>query len=187
MSERVHMVAPDGRTFTFDEWCQYLKEPGHDTGEPYRTPTGEIFEVDGFRFNVHGCCLNPHKFRLAPPGERMDGCLCYCDFRTYRKSVSRQDRRIVWWFSTFDMNCSCSAYGHLDPDDRDDENDCILTGLRKCIESIDNGVAWYDAAIENAKRNDCGDTTYPPSRRRALKMKALILDEIDKRTQLTLF
>ena len=187
MSDRVHMTAPDGRTFTFVEWCQYLNEPGHDTGEPYRTLSGEVFDVDGFHFNVHGYCLNPHKFRLGPPGDRMEGQLCYCDFRTYRKYVNAKDHRVVWWFSTFDMGCSCSAFGHLDPDDPDDENDCIVTGLRKCIEHIDGQVAWYDRAIECAKHNDVGDTTYPPSRRRALNMKALILEEIDKRTQLTLF
>lgn len=187
MVERVHMTAPDGRTFTFQEWCSYLKEPGHDTGDPYRTITGEIFEVDGFRFNVHGYCLNAHKLRIAPAGERIDGHLCYCEIRTYRRKVSIQDRRIVWWYQSFEIGCSCHAYGHLSPDGPDDESDAILAALRSCIGALDRGVEWYDRAIEVSIINESGDTTYPSSRRRCLKMKELILQEIDNRTQLTLF
>lgn len=70
MSERVHMTAPDGRTFTFKEWCEYLKQPGHDVDSEYVGADGKVFEVGGFRFNVHGHCLNAHKIMELPGSNR---------------------------------------------------------------------------------------------------------------------
>jgi len=89
MSERVHMTAPDGRTFTFKEWCEYLKQPGHDVDSEYVGADGKVFEVGGFRFNVHGHCLNAHKIMV---GDHEVGF----ELRTYRKWVSLKDRREVW-------------------------------------------------------------------------------------------
>ena len=60
------MTAPDGRTFTFDEWCQYLDSHPDSVWAPYCTIEGTVFDVDGFLFNVHGHCLNAHTVRIAP-------------------------------------------------------------------------------------------------------------------------
>lgn len=43
MEGRVHMTAPDGRTFTFEEWCAYLKdEDDHDVNDPYIGMDGKV-------------------------------------------------------------------------------------------------------------------------------------------------
>ena len=186
------MTAPDGREFTFSQWCDYLKEPGHDTNEPYRSKDGKIYQVDGFQFNVHGYCLNPHIFRLAPPDERVGNVLTYCDFRTYRKAYSKQDRRVVWWFDAFGMNSGIHAFGCLEPEKNASEEDTILAGLKKALESQDRQIEWYDSAIAHEEMyaeqfGDRGDTGYRTSKRRVEIMRELVQREIINRSQLTLF
>lgn len=186
MSERVHMVAPDGRTFTLKEWGDYLREHEYDSSAPYVGLDGKVFEVDGFQFNVHGVCINPHSFRIAPEGERIAGILTYVDVRTYRGWISREDRRVVWWCSFFAMNCSCHAYGHLDPDDPDEEREIIIRGLRQGRASMMRQIEWYNLVLR-CDDGDVPDSGYSTSRYRCQRMLRLVEAELENYMQLSLF
>ena len=183
MAGRVHMTAPDGRTFTFAEWCAYLESPDHDTHVPYRTQYGDVFSVDGFVFNVNGYCLNPHVIHVAPEGDRMDGQLTYVEIRTFRKWYSLKDRRPVWWYSAFHIGCDAYAFGRLSPDDSDDERLAIVRCIQGSTKSLLARIAWYDDAIKKTEE----ETTYPASRRRNRKMVALLRDTMEDYVQLSLF
>jgi len=186
MSTRTHMIAPDGRTFTFKEWCDYLKQPGHDTGEPYRLRDGSVFQVDGFIFNVHGACLNPHVIHIAPEGDRIGGVLTYCNLRTYRRPFSRHSGKVVWWWDAFGLNDGSHALGRLGPFETDDENEAIVRGLRQVIESQTKQIEWYQRDIDVDRPYDI-DSGYKTSQDRVRKMRDLVRAELESRMQLTLF
>ena len=179
------MTAPDGRTFTFEEWCAYLNdEDDHDVNDPYIGMDGKVFEIDGFRYNVHGHCLNPHKFRVGPPGDRVAGILCYYDVRTYRNWKSLEDRRPVWYADTFEMNCGAHAYGFVEGD----EYDAILECLRQARKNIIRNIEWNDRAIENHKLSgDPTPCTYSGDKMRSQAILKLTDMELEKRMQLSLF
>lgn len=178
-TERVHMTAPDGRTFTFEEWCDYLKEPGHDTHDEYIGLDGRVFDIDGFRFNVHGYCLNPHKIMVADYGVGFE-------LRTFRKWASLRDRRSVWWFNIYGCGFSgASGFGHVEGD----EEEAILEGLRRAVKSMEQRAQWYIDALAYERENwgDQRDTGYAASLARCKRGIAKAREEYDKRCQLTLF
>lgn len=183
MSERVHMTAPDGRTITLQEWGAYLDAHPSDVDEPYRRQDGRIYEVDGFRFNVHGVCLNPHTIHIAPEGDRIGGVLCYIDIRTYRKAYSIDDRRVVWWCSDFSMNAGFHAFGRLSPDDPDEEREIIVRGLLNGIESQSALMEWLEKMIENEDVESGRRTELA----RVKKMRELAASYLDQYRQLSLF
>lgn len=176
MNERVHFRAHDGRTFTFAEWVEYLKD--HDTGDVYRT-------VEGFDFNVHGACLNPHVITINPK-KRLNGILCYYEIRTYRREVNLVNRNIVWWYDVFSMNCGAHAYGPTNPGDT--EEDAIRKALEVSAESIKKHIAWYERSIK-ADIEAWGHPTmgYGSDLARDRRMLDLTREEYDNRIQLTLF
>jgi len=180
MSERVHMMAPDGRTFTFKEWCDYLDkyEDFAECGEAYVGMDGKVFDIDGFRFNVHGCCLNPHVIMV---GDRQLGF----DIRTFRKWISNSDRRPVWYFNNFGYGHSCAGgYGHVEGD----EDDAILEAIRTAIRHIESRLEWYEKADAMDREAWGYDTMgYGANIARCKKEIALAREEYDKRCQLTLF
>ena len=177
------MTAPDGRTFTFSQWCDYLKAHPGSTEEPYRCEDGSIYECDGFRFNVHGCCRNPHVFRIEPDGGRIAGQRVYCDCRTYRK-MNEKLGKVVWYFQTFTIGCNGSVFGYTE----DDEKGTILYGLRKAREATLQKIEWCKVAIENERINEVEyDTGYRAELARERKMLKLFEEEIENRMQLTLF
>ena len=177
------MTAPDGRKFTSKEWFDYLKAHPGSTEEPYRCEDGTVYECDGFRFNVHGCCRNPHTFRIEPDGGRIAGQRVYCDCRTYRQ-MNRKLGKVVWYFNTFSIGCSVNVFGYTE----DDEAGTILYGLRKARESAMQKIDRCKRAIENMRINGLEyDSGYPAEMARERKMLKLIEEEIENRMQLTLF
>lgn len=187
MSERTHMTAPDGRRFTFPQWVEYLKQHPDSVDEAYKTESGEVFEIDGFRFNVHGVCRNPHVITVKPENGVAKANHCYYLLRTFRKWISMKDRRVVWWVDSFSINSGAHCYGHLSPEDPDIEEDAILTGFRKIRESQLTQIAWYQRAIEGEAVNDITDTGYRTSLACVRAMLKLTEDEIESRMQLSLF
>ena len=190
--ERIHAVAPDGRTFTFAQWVEYLDRHPDDVSEPYAGPDGKVYEVDGFVFNVHGHCLNAHTFRIAPQGGRIDGQKRrYIDVRTWRDTYSRQDRRIVWWADIFASGCEANAYVRLEPDaEFCEEEDAVHECLLRVKQSLEREIEWYLKAIESARSrsdDDEGSMGYGAELDRQRTMLKLVEQEIEDRMQYKLF
>lgn len=189
--ERIHMTTPDGRTFTFEQWVEYLDRHPDDVSEPYAGPDGKVYEVDGFMFNVHGHCLNAHTFRIAPQGCRIDGQRCYIDVRTWRDTYSRQDRRIVWWADIFAIGCEANAYVRLEPDAGFcEEEDAVHECLLRAKQSLERKIEWYLKAVESARSrsdDDKGSMGYGAALNRQRTMLKLVEQEIEDRMQYKLF
>jgi len=180
MSERIHMTAPDGRTFTFREWCDYLKgEEYHDVDDAYIGMDGKAFEIDGFRYNVHGYCLNSHCIMV---GDHEVGF----ELHTYRNWICLLDRRPVWWYDIFSFGMTgASGFGWV----YGDENDAILTGIKKAVKGMMERAKWYEKAI-TAEKECWGEERhmgYEASLVRCKKGIAQAREEYDRRCQLTLF
>jgi len=178
MSERVHMTAPDGRTFTFKEWCDYLDKykDFSECYEAYVGMDGKVFEIDGFHFNVHDHCLNPHVIMV---GDHEVGF----ELRTYRKWICLLDRRPVWWWDIYGFGMTgASGFGYV----MGDEADAILAGIRKAIKGMKEREKWYEHALE-CWEDDGHNMGYAASLARCRRGIALAREEYDKRCQLTLF
>lgn len=179
MSERVHMTAPDGRTFTFEEWCEYLKQPGHSVEDEYIGMDGKVFEIDGFRFNVHGVCRNPHRLMV---GDRKVGY----EVRTYRKWISLDDRRATWWFQVYGYGANANGYGHM-PFGASEE-DAVLRALDAAARSIQGRIDWYEDAIKKEAESGVDrNMGYQANLARQKLALSLTKQEYDKRCQLSLF
>ena len=187
MSRGPHMVAPDGRTFSFDEWCAYMKEPGHTVDDEYVGTDGKVFDVDGFRFNVHGSCLNPHVLLIAPEGKRLGGTLCYIELRTFRnwRNRSAGEREPVWYVYSFSISAPQIPLLRMAPEDT--EQDAIVTGLRHLRARAEQGIKWVKECLESAKRNGITDTTYGGELTRYKYFLRLIDEQLEEKVQLTLF
>ena len=173
------MTGPDGRTFTFSEWVDYLREPGHDTCDEYIGMDGKVFEIDGFRFNVHGVCRNPQRLMV---GDMKTGY----EVRTWRKWISLDDRRVVWWFQVYGYGANANGYGHIDPEGTED--DATITALQAASISIQGRIDWLEDAIKKEKiwgldRN----MGYEARLTRQKLAMALTKKAYDERCQLTLF
>ena len=179
MGERVHMKAPDGREFTFGQWCDYLKEHGDNVDEEYVGMDGKVFEIDGFRFNVHGHCLNSH---MVMVGDHEVGF----EIHTYRKWICLLDRRPVWWYLIYGYGMTgASGLGWV----HGSEEDAILAGLRKAIKDMRDRARWYENQIR-IEREVWGEELhmgYEASLGRYRKGIAQAREEYDKRCQPTLF
>jgi hypothetical protein len=188
MSRGPHMVAPDGRTFSFDEWDAYLKEPGHTVDDAYVGLDGKVFDVDGFRFNVHGSCLDPHVLLIAPEGNRLGSTLCYIKLRTFRnwRKRSAGDREPVWYVDSFSINAPQISLLRMTPDDT--EQDAIVTGLRHLRTRAEQGIKYVKAGLESARRNGITNTTsYGGELARYKYFLRLIDEQLEEKVQLTLF
>lgn len=176
MSERVHMTAPDGRTFTFEEWCEYLKQPGHSVEDEYIGADGKVFEVGGFRFNVHGHCLNPHRIMV---GDHEVGF----ELLTYQEWGP--DRRPIWWYQAYSYGMTgANGYGYVEGD----ETDAIVEGLRKAIRGMEERADWLERNIEAEREwGQERHMGYESDLARCRKGIALAREEYDKRVQLSLF
>lgn len=173
------MTAPDGRTFTFDEWVEYLKQPGHEASDEYIGMDGKVFDIEGFRFNVHGVCRNPHRFWV---GDKKAGY----EVRTFRNWVSRADHRVVWWFQLFGYRGSPHGFGHLDPEGS--EEDAIIKALNAAAQSLQGSIGWYEKALERERENEWDSHMgYQSELSRYKLVLSLTRQEYDKRCQLTLF
>lgn len=178
MSKRVHMTAPDGRTFTFEEWCDYLDKykDFEDTQEAYVGMDGKVFEIDGFRFNVHGHCLNSHMIMV---GDHEVGF----EIHTFRKWICLLDRRPVWWYHIYGFGMTgASGYGWV----YGDEDDAIREGIKKAIKGMKEREKWYKDALDKWEEDD-HNMGYAASLARCRKGIAQAREEYDKRCQLTLF
>lgn len=180
MSDVIHMTAPDGRGFTFKEWCEYVGS-GKDL-EPYRTADGSIFNVEGFTFNAHGYCLNPHTIKIAEPDGRT-----YVEVRTYRRYANKDNTLPVWYYSLFSINCDAHGFGAMVPSAT--EKQAVITALRQAIKSIKNKIEWLEHVIEAEKASgfDARHSTYPACLEHNRRMEQLVLQELDKQLQLELF
>lgn len=187
MGERVHVTAPDGRTFTFTQWAAYLKEPGHTPNDEYIGMDGNVFEIDGYRFNVHGVCRNPHVLLIAPEGKRLGGTLCYIELRTFRnwRKCSAGDREPVWYVDSFSINAPQISQRSMSP--ADTEQDAIVAGLRALRERALRGIEWAKSALESARINGITDTTYGGELTRYKYFLRLIDEQLEESVQLKLF
>lgn len=185
MGERVHMTAPDGRTFTFAQWAAYLKEPGHTPNDEYIGMDGKVFDIEGYRFNVHGVCRNPHVLLIAPEGKRLGGTLCYIELLTWREWRSLEDRTVVWKVSSFSINAPQISIVCMSPEDT--EQDAIVAGLRALRESALRGIEWEKRALESARINGITDTTYGGELTRYKYFLRLIDEQLEEKVQLKLF
>ena len=175
------MTAPDGRKFTFGEWCEYLNSRPNfqDVDEAYVGMDGKVFEIDGFRFNVHGHCLNSHSIMV---GDHEVGF----ELHTYRRWICDLDRRPVWWYNIYGFGMTgASGFGYV----QGDEHDAILEGLRKAIRGMKERAKWYekDLAYEKEEWGDERNMGYAASLARCKRGIAQAREEYDKRCQLTLF
>ena len=177
--ERIHMTAPDGRTFTFGQWCDYLKAHPDSVNEAYVAEDGKVFEIDGFRFNVNGHCVNPHMIMV---GDHETGL----ELRTYRKWICVLDRRAVWWFDIYGYGMTgASGLGWV----YGSEGDAILEGLRKAIRGMRDRARWYENQIR-IERKVWGDERhmgYEAALARVRRGLAQAREEYDRRCQPTLF
>lgn len=177
--ERVHMIAPDGRKFTFGQWCDYLKEHEDSYEEEYVGMDGKVFEIDGFRFNVNGHCLNAHTLMV---GDHEIGF----ELRTYRKWICDLDRRPVWWYDVYGFGMTgASGFGWV----WGSEEDAILEGLRKAIRGMKDRARWYEENVryEMEVWDDERHMGYDASLARCRKGIAQAQKEYDNRCQPTLF
>ena len=173
------MTAPDGRTFTVPEWVEYLHAHPDSTHEPYVCEDGKVFEIDGFRFNVHNVVRNPHRLMVG------DHKIGY-EIRTFRKWISLQDRRVVWWWQVYGYGANASGYGHMEPGDT--EGDAILRAFDAAARSIQGCIDWYEAAIRKEKEYgyDC-NMGYNANLARQKQALALTRQAYDEHVQLSLF
>lgn len=185
MSRGPHMVAPDGRTFSFDEWAAYLKEPGHTPNDEYIGMDGNVFEIDGYRFNVHCVCRNPHVLLIAPEGKRLGGVLCYIELLTWREWRSLEDRTVVWNVRSFSLNAPQISTIMMSP--ADTEQDAIVAGLRALRERALRDIEWKKRALESARINGITDTTYGGDVTRYKYFLRLIDEQLEESVQLKLF
>ena len=181
------MTAPDGRTFTFDEWCQYLDSHPDSVWAPYCTIEGAVFDVDGFHFNVHGRCLNAHTVRIAPPGEHFANQHVYADIRTYRTRGRKIDHTPVWAYEIFSCGCDASCWGYMDVED--DEQHTLVKAIRHGIVAIDNKIEWLNNVIASEKAKDLAAQCYTYTGELTCNegMRELFISELDNQVQLKLF
>lgn len=181
MEERIHMVAPDGRIFNFKEWCDYLRDHPESGREPYVGEDGKIYEIDGFRFNVHGVCINPKQIRIEVDFGT------YVEIRTYRNKFSREDPRIVWWCNIYSSNGAVEGFTRSRYLEVDQEDDAILESLRQARAAQIGKIEWYESAKEKAEKNGVSDSGYQRRIDTYKKMQGVIERELDNRMQLSLF
>ena len=175
------MTGPDGRKFTFAEWENYLNARP-DFGELYEDYVGmdgKVFEIDGFRFNVHGHCRNSHILMVG------DMKLGY-EVRTYRDWISLDDRRATWWFQVYSHGVGAHGFGHIDPEGTED--DAIITALQAAARSIQSRISWYEDAIAKEKASGIDMRMgYEAELARHRQALALTRQTYDEKCQLTLF
>lgn len=169
------MTAPDGRKFTQAQWFDYSKEHNYDT-------SGEIYcTIEGFKFNVHGYCFNPHTIDIALPDERT-----YVMVRTFKTYLPPQYKTTVWAFSNYSMNCNGGGSTILT--EAATEKDAIVAGLRSAISGLERDIEWLENAVANAKRYDSESVPhYTKKINRTRKMRDLVIIELEKNLQYTLF
>ena len=185
MGERVHMTAPDGRTFTFEQWAAYLKEPGHTPNDEYIGMDGKVFEIEGFRFNVHGVCRNSHVLLIAPEGKRLGGTLCYIELLTWREWHSLEDRTVVWNVRSFSLNAPQISTIMMSP--ADTEQDAIVADLRALRERALRDIDWKKRWLESARIRGINDTAYCGDVTRYKYFLRLIDEQLEESVQLKLF
>lgn len=166
MSKRIHVHSwPIDRAFTFEEWCDYLKAHEDDSDQA-------VAEFGGWKFNVHGACLNKKevfreyigrtgaKFEVdvyqAPRGEKLD-------------------EPLVWNFSAYytdGISGGTAGRGEVNGN----EDDAVIAGLEAVIRQFKKLIEWNGNRAEYKSRNE-------HSREAIQRARELIND----RRQLTLF
>ena len=161
MEERVHVSSwPIGRDFTFSEWCDYLKAHPNSSSEP-------VAEFDGWKFNVHGVCVN----RATPVKVQAGGATF--DVQLYKAPRGRKlGEPLTWnWSGWYDTG---QGGGTLRGGEvKGDEREAILAGLRDVVRMYEGNFDYY-------KNN-------PSQQAVCRRMVARAQQEIENRTQLSLF
>lgn len=162
--ERVHVYSwPIARAFTFSELCDYLNSHKEDS-------SAAIAEFGGWKFNVHGVCLN-RKIAVKEYIGRTGG-----EFRVevYQAPKGHVLGAPLAWY--FDADYSdgrvggTAGFGEVDGD----ETDAIIAGLERVIMSFEKSRKWYgDRQGERQEVCRAGER--------------MAREEIDKRRELTLF
>lgn len=163
MTERVHYHSwPLDRAFTFKEWCDYLHEHPDSIDEP-------VYEEEGFVFNVHGACLNPHKVHVAINPQ------CYYDLRTFIKQGN-------WNFGLFSINSGAHGFGPVEGG----EQDAIRAGYAAALVSIRKSLEWAEtmhrADIETWGEPTCNHGADAKRYRAILALTEKAFDEINEPT-----
>lgn len=84
-----HTCACLGRSFTFDEWVEYLRH--HHSSEP-------VYEHEGFHYNIHDVCLDPKVCINWESGPQYQhGCHYSITVRAARKPEG--------WTASYIMTC----------------------------------------------------------------------------------
>lgn len=163
MEERVHVSSwPIGRDFTFGEWCDYLKAHPNSASEP-------VADFDGWKFNVHGVCVN----RATPVKMQVGGASF--DVQLYKAPRGRKlGEPLAWNFSVGYSDGIGGGSGGFDEVEGDDR-DAIVAGLHKVIQRFEQSAEWNRRAGYDGRVAAC---------QRAIEAAR---QEIEKRQQLTLF
>ena len=164
MAERIHAYCwPLGRTFTFAEWCAYLREHPGSSEEPVATLG------NGWKFNIHGCCINREQAVEVKGAEGDYVRLRLC--QEWRDHTGA-DRTLVWDICA-DMSVGTWGYcGGCAPDTRlEDRDAAVVAALRWC----------------RARLRDMQERSGEPYTSRYATMLAGIEAELEDKMQLKLF
>ena len=173
MSENVHYHSwPIDRDFTFKEWCDYL----HDRDQRGESASEVVAEFGGWKFNVHGVCLN-RRCVLQKFIGRTGGQFAVKVYQAPKGHILGAP--LAWYFDAYysDGTSGGSAgWGEVGGN----EDDAVAAGLEKVIEKFERSIKWYQSGGKDEER-------YPGRVQICKAGIKLARDEIVNRSQLTLF
>ena len=170
MSENVHYHSwPLDRSFTFAEWCDYLKAHEGDSSQVVAT-------FGDWKFNVHGVCLN----RRLAVRKFINRTGAEFSVETFQSPAGRKlGNPLAWNFSAHYSDGTgggSAGWGEV----TGDENDAIKAGLEKVAEAYDRSVRWYQAGGK-------AEEHYPGRVKICQQGAMMARTEILDRCQMTLF
>lgn len=174
MTRRIHHTTRGGKTFTFEEWAAFL-----DKYPDFQECDLAFESFEGFDFNVHGHCLNPHEIKIGE--DKYPNPVAW--LRTYI-APHHLHGPLTWWFECYSLRCGCHAYGRVSLDQ--DEKDAKVAGLRKMRESLISHIAWLDKFISYAQDSN-SDSGHKADKERDERMLAAVENALENEIQYTLF
>lgn len=173
MKEKVHVHSwPIDRDFTFKEWCDYLNDRDH-RGE---SASEVVAEFGGWKFNVHGVCLNRRcvlqKFIGRTGGQ--------FSVEVYQAPKGRKIGEPLMWNYTTSYSDGIVGGGGGYAEIDGDEDEAIIKGLEDIIKR-------YERSIERYTSSGIDERYYHERKSVCRSAIAAAREEIEKRKQLTLF
>ena len=143
--ERVHVYSwPIARAFTFSEWCDYLDSHKEDS-------SAAIAEFGGWKFNVHGACLN----RKIAVKEYIGRTGAKFQIDVYQTPKGRiLGAPLVWNYATsysVPNGGGTAGCGEVDGD----EEDAVIEGLKKVSQTFSRDAEWYRKAGRTSDEMAC--------------------------------